>query len=119
MWHLLAPIVAGIGIGIALAIVLDTFWDSIANWLNNTAADVVGRLLGYNARKNMQRAVVAVSRIRDRLHNHGTIYTKKNPMDSYFVKATYEAEAPAYQADEEILHKIDNEGELTNEFQYD
>ena len=40
MWHLLAPIVAGIGIGIALAIVLDTFWDSIANWLNNTAADV-------------------------------------------------------------------------------
>lgn len=119
MWHVVAGVALGVVVGVALAVILDKFWDSIANWLNNTAADVVGRTLGYNARKNMQRAVVTVSRIRDKLRNHGVIYTKKNPMDSYFVKATYETEAPAYQVDEDILNEIDTKGKLVNEFQYD
>lgn len=29
------------------------FWDDIKNWLNNTAADVVQKYIGYDARRAM------------------------------------------------------------------
>lgn len=102
-----------------MVIVLNKFWDDIAYWLNNTAADVVGRKLGFNARKHMQKAVVRIGRMRNILRNAATILTKKNPMDSYYTKVTYETEASVYQVDEEILEAIEQKGELVNEFRYD
>ena len=49
--------IALIGLG-ALAMSLVTrFWNDIKDWLNNTAADVVQRYIGYDARRAMQKAV--------------------------------------------------------------
>lgn len=44
-------------VGAGLTIALRYFWYGIRDWLNNTAANAVERVLGYNARKTMRRAV--------------------------------------------------------------
>ncbi len=119
MWHIIGAVAAGLVVGAALVVVLNKFWDDIAYWLNNTAAEVVGRRLGFNAKRNMQRAVVKIGRTRDILRNAATILTKRNPMDSYYTKVTYETEASVYQVDEGILEAIEEKGELVNEFRYD
>lgn len=48
MWHVIGAVAAGLVVGAALVVVLNKFWDDIAYWLNNTAAEVVGRRLGFN-----------------------------------------------------------------------
>lgn len=118
MWHVLASIAIGAMIGAAVAILLDAFWDDIAQWLNHTAANAVERILGYDARKFMERAVVRVGRLRDKIHNKAVIYTKKDAMDSFYTKVTTEAEAPVYQVDKDVLEQIKQEGELVNQFGY-
>ncbi len=115
---MLGWLVAGLVAGVAVAAVISVFWDDIANWLNNTAADAVERALGYNAKKNMQRAVVIVDRIVNMVRNTGTIYTKEHVTDGYFTKVTYEAEAPAYQIEEDVLKEIKDKGQLVNQFEY-
>lgn len=111
-------IVLGAVVGAVAVTVIDLFWDDIATWLNNTAADAVGRVLGYNARNHMQRAVTVISRLRDKLHNKAIIYTKKTPMDSFYQKVTYETEAPVYQIDDEVLEEVEEQGQLVQEFRY-
>lgn len=106
-------------IGAIAVAALTYFWDDIANWLNNTAADAVGRVLGCNARKNMQRAVVKVSRLRNQmLRNVATVYTKRNAMNSYYDKVTCDATAPVYQFGQKVLDELDKKGELVNTFEY-
>lgn len=106
-------------IGAIAVAALTYFWDDIANWLNTTAADAVQEALGYNARENMQRAVVKVSRLRNQmLRNVSTVYTKRNAMDSHYDKVTYDATAPTYQIDRKVIDEIDKTGELVNTFEY-
>ncbi len=118
MWQIVAGVALGVVAGVALAVVLDRFWDSIVSWLNNTAADAVGRILGYEAKKRMQKAVVTIDRFRDKVRNKGVIYTKKNAMDGYFTKVTYETEAMAYLIEDDVLKEIDEKGQLINQFEY-
>lgn len=110
--------IAGAVAGAILVTVIDRFWDSIASWLNNTAANAVERVLGYDAKKFMQRAVVTVGRIRDKLHNTSVVYTKKTPRESFYTKVTYDVEAPVYQIDDEVLKEIERKGQLVNAFEY-
>ena len=108
-----------IALGVAALVVLNRFWDDIAAWLNNTAADAVGRVLGYNARNHMQKAVAIISKLRDNLHNRTIIYTKRKPTDLYFEKVTCEANAPIYQIETDVLKEINkNGGQLVKEFEY-
>lgn len=108
-----------IALGVAALVVLDRFWDDIAAWLNNTAADAVGRILGYDARNHMQKAVVVISKLRDTLHNRTVIYTKRKSTDLFFEKVTCEANAPVYQIETDVLKEIDNNnGQLIREFEY-
>lgn len=106
-------------IGVAACAALAYFWDGIASWLNSTAADAVEAVLGYNARRNMQRAIVRISNLRNTLlQNVTTIYTKRNAMDSHYDKVTYDTTAPVYQIDQAVLDEIKKEGKLTQTFQY-
>lgn len=114
MWQLLA----GIAVGALLSAAIVHFWDDIKEWLNHTAANAVERVLGYDARKNMHRAVVVVDRIIDKVRNTGTVYTKKFTSDNYFTKVTYTAEAPAGEIETDVLKEINSKGQLVNEFSY-
>lgn len=112
-WFLLGALAGAVAIT-----VIDKFWEDIAHWLNNTAANAVERVLGYNAKKNMHRAVTTISRVRDYLHNTTVVYTKENPLDMYFRKVTYETDAPVYQIDPEVVKEVKYQGKLENTFEY-
>jgi len=102
----------------ATTVLLDKFWEEISNWLNHTAADVVERVLGYNAKKFMNRAVVKIGRIREIIHNTAIVYTKKQAMDSFYEKVTYETDAPVYKIDSKVIEEIKKQGELVQTFEY-
>lgn len=111
-------IIAGAIVGALLLTAIDRFWDDIANWLNNTAANAVERVFGYNARKTMQRAVAAVSKLRDTLHNNTVVYTKKDELDTHIQKITIESNAPVYEQEQEVQELFERESEQIKEFEY-
>ncbi|WP_042347602.1 hypothetical protein [Bacillus massiliigorillae] len=108
-WVLLGGIVTG---------GLVTFWDEIRQWLNQVAADAVEKMFGYKARQTMQRAVVKIDRVMSSVRNTSTIYTKKNPLDSYIVKTDVVAEASIREIDQQILDEIERKKTLVQEFEY-
>lgn len=111
-------IVAGAIVGALLLTAIDRFWNDIASWLNNTAADAVEKVFGYNARKYMQRAVAAVSKLHDRLHNNTVVYTKKDRLDTHIQKITIESDAPVYEQEQEVRELFEKESEQIKEFEY-
>ena len=109
-------IIAG---GIVFAVVaLKYFWQDVAAWLNNTAADAVQRALGYNAKKYMQRAVSRVTRVMNVLDNVTTVFTKQRETDKFLHKVTLRASAPVYEQDEDVLNELEKSKELINTFTY-
>lgn len=108
-----------IAIGTVFAfLALRYFWEDIASWLNNTAANAVERVLGYDARRAMQRAVCRVSRVVDRLKNRAVVYSKRNVWDTHYDKVTLEASVPVYEIDDDVLQEIKEQGELVQDFQF-
>ena len=94
------------------------FWDDIKEWLNNTAADAVGRALGYNARRNMQRAVCVADRVMRAVRVRSTIYTKQNPQSIYIDKVVIEGSIPESDVDYDVIQEINNKGSIIQEFVY-
>lgn len=111
-------IIGWVLLGAATTTVLVTFWDEIRNWLNNVAANTIEKVFGYNARNNMQKAVAKVDRVMDTIRNRATIYTKKTPLDKYFVKTDIVAKANVNKIDNSVLEEIKKEGVLVQEFEY-
>lgn len=111
-------VVAGAIVGALLLTAIDRFWNNIASWLNNTAADAVERVFGYKARKNMQRAVAAVSKLHDILHNNTVVYAKKDQLDTHIQKITIESDAPVYEQEQEVKELFEKESEQIKEFTY-
>lgn len=105
-------------LGAVLTGALLRFWDDIRAWLNNTAANVVQRYIGYDARKAMQRAVCVADRVMNKLRNTSKIYYKKNAMDDYLDVVTVRTSAPIYEFDEEIQEKLSKQGQLEQQFGY-
>lgn len=97
---------------------LITFWDNIASWLNNVAADVVEEAFGYSARNKMQRAVAKIDRVMDKIRNRSTIFVKENRLDTHYLKTEIEAEADVYDIDSKIIDEIRSKKELVQEFEY-
>lgn len=95
------------------------FWEKVQNWLNKYAAAIVEKAFGYKARDKMQRAIVKVGRVVDKIRQSSTIFIKENPWDDYFIKTEVEAEAPMTSVDEDVIKKINQRGELTQEFKYE
>ena len=108
-WILLGAVAVG-----ALAY----FWDDIKEWLNNTAADAVGRALGYDARRNMQRAVCVVDRIVETVRVRSTIYAKKNPQAFFIDKVIVEGSIPESSLDYDVIKEINKKGSIVQEFVY-
>lgn len=105
-------------VGAALFGAILYFWNEIKAWLNNTAANVVERVLGYNAKTTMHRAVCAADRVMNQIRTTAVVYNKQNRLDTHFDKVTIEANALVYEIDEAVIRKIDAEGQITQEFQY-
>ena len=47
-----------------------------------------------------------------------TVYTKKDPLDKYFVKTDIVAKAPVNKIDNGVLEEIKKQGVLVQEFEY-
>lgn len=94
------------------------FWNDIKEWLNNTAANVVQKYIGYDARKAMQKAICTVDRVVNTIQIRSQIYYKRNRLDTFYDKVTLEASAPVYEFDEKILSEIQQKGKWVQEFQY-
>jgi len=105
-------------VGAVLTGALLMFWNEIRDWLNNTAANAVESVLGYNARKGMQKAICVVDRVVNTVRNRAVIYTKKERLSTYMDKVTIEAKAPVYEIDEEVLKEIREKGKLEQELQF-
>lgn len=97
---------------------LIAFWDKIASWLNNVAADVVEEAFGYSARNKMQRAIAKIDRVMDKIRNRSTIFVKENRLDTHYLKTEIEAEADVYDVDSKIIDEIRSKKELVQEFEY-
>ena len=109
-------VIAGIVLG---GVALVRFWDDIKNWLNTVAADAVEKMFGYEARKNIQKAVAIVDKLVNRLKNTSIIYSKNKPTDTYFNKTTVTAEANISDIDEDVIKELDkNNGRLTQTLDY-
>ena len=104
--------------GIIAAGALVTFWDNIANWLNQVAADVVEEKFGYSAREKMQKAITKIDRFMDKVRNRSTIFLKEDPLDTYYLRTEIEAEADVYEIDHKVIEEIKKKKELVQEFEY-
>ncbi len=111
-------IIAGAIAGAILVTAIDRFWDSIAGWLNSTAADAVERVLGYNARKFMQKAVTTVTKVHDRLHNKAVVYTRQSALDTVIHKVTLSSTAPVYDQEDDVKNLFERESTQVNTFEY-
>ena len=114
---MLGWIVVGLGVGLLLT-AIDRFWNDIAGWLNNTAANAVEKVLGYDARKFMQRAVANVTRIHDRLHNKTVVYTRQSALDTHIHKVTLSSTAPVYEQEEDVRELFERESTQIKELVY-
>lgn len=111
-------VVVGLAVGLAAAAVV-AFWNRIAFWLNNTAADAVERVLGYDAKKFMHRAVATVTKVRDKLMNQTVIYTRQSALDTHIQKVTLSSSAPFYEQEKEVQDSFEKENTQTYEFKYE
>lgn len=111
-------LVAGMVMGAVLITAIDRFWNEIAGWLNNTAANAVEKVLGYDARRFMQRAVANITKIHDKLHNKTVVYTRQSVLDTHIHKVTLGSTAPVHEQEEEIKVLFEKENTQINEFLY-
>ncbi len=105
-------------LGIVATGVIVTFWDEIRLWLNNSAADIVEKYLGYNARKLMHRATSQIGRVVNVIRNETVVFSKKNRLDTMYDKVTMTAEADVYSIPEEVINEISKKGKLVQEFEF-
>ena len=111
--------IALVGLGALATMSLVTkFWNDIKDWLNNTAADVVQRHIGYDARRAMQKAVNKADRVMDKIRNVSQVYYRSDPLATHYDKVTMELTAPTYEFDDEFIKTINEQRVLTQEMGY-
>lgn len=110
--------ISGAIVGAILITAIDRFWDSIAGWLNNTAAIAVEKVLGYEAKQFMHRAVSQVTKLHDRLHNKTVIYTRQSALATNIHKVTLGSTAPIYEQEDEVKDIFAKENSQIKEFVY-
>lgn len=107
-------------VGAVAAVFMVTFWEGIQNWLNNRAADIVERYLGYKARERMHKAVATISKVVDKIKNKTVIYTKRNDLDMYMDKTTTVSSADIRTIDPRVIEELQSKSnnELVQEYSY-
>lgn len=109
-------VILAIATTVLVTAALVTFWDEIKEWLNNNAADAVERMLGYEARQRMYRAIARIDKVMGTIKNRTVVYTKKDKLDAQFLKTTMETDI--YEIDRKVLEAIDRENGLEQSFEY-
>ena len=107
-----------VGLTVLAAKLVTKYWDDICYWLNNTAADVVQKYIGYDARKAMHKAVNKADRFMNKIRNVSKVYYRKDPFATYYDVVTMQNTAPTYEFDEEFIKTIDEKKALTHEMEY-
>lgn len=105
-------------VGVCLAGAVGVFWDNIREWLQNTAANAVEKMFGYNARQNMLKAISKVDRLMNKVRNHSVVYSKLSPFDTTYVETKIVAEANVEDIDYEVLDEIRKNGSIKQTFEY-
>lgn len=111
-------IAVGAAVGTAATIVMKTFWGDIRNWITSVAANAVEKAFGYKARDRMYKAIAKVDRLANVVRNRITVYTKKDDLDTHFLKTDIVAECSAYEIESDVLEEIRKNSELMQEFRY-
>ena len=96
--------------------VIVAFWDKISLWLNKYAGAIVERVFGYRAKDKMQRALVKIDKVVNKIRQRSTIYVKENPLDDYLMKTEVVAEASLRSIDSDVLKEIEERGLISQEF---
>ncbi len=117
-WVIVGAIVGGMVLGAVALKLVEKFWDSIKDWLNNTAADVVQKYIGYDARRAMQKAVNKADRFMNKIRNVSQVYYRSDPLATHYDKVTMETSAPTYEFDEEFIKTINEQRVLTTKMEY-
>ncbi len=97
-----------------LAATIVCFWDTIEKWLKTSVADFIEEKFGYGARKKFIKAVVTVSKVRDKVLNHTVSYVKKGVLEGGgYKKITTEHEIAVEDIkDDEFLADLNRESQL-------
>lgn len=111
-------IILGAVAGALLITAIDRFWNDIANWLNNTAANAVEKVLGYDAKKFMHRAVATVTRVHEKLHNKTVVYTRQSALSTHIQKISLKKESSFYDEEQDVRELFEKECKQVNEFVY-
>lgn len=114
---MLGWIVVGV-VGALLLTAIDRFWNDIAGWLNNSATNAVEKVLGYDARKFMHKAVANITKMHDRLQNKSVIYTRQSALDTHIQKVTLSSTAPVYEQEDDVKDLFEKENTQIQEFEY-
>ena len=114
----LGAIALGLGLSVAAVALVTKFWNEVRDWLNHTAADVVQRYIGYDARKAMQKAVCKADRIINKIRNIAQVYYRSTPLATYYDKVTMEVTDSTANFDKEFLNTIDQQGSIVQEMNY-
>lgn len=104
-------------VGTVASALLIRYWDTVRDWLNTTAADFVGRYLGYDARSRMQQAVVIVDRFMGKVRQRTTLMTLTpdgTALDEVEVETLYHE----HEIDQALLHELSNRRKIQQRFEY-
>ncbi len=111
-------VIALVGVSTLVMGLVTKFWNDIKDWLNNTAADVVQKLIGYSVRKALQKAINKADRVMDKIRNVSQVFYRSEPLATHYDKVTMEITAPTYEFDDEFIKTIDEKRVLTQEMVY-
>lgn len=103
--------------GVVIA-ALVIFWKDVRNWLNNVAVNHVEKLLGYKARKGLQKAVCAASKAMEKIRNTAKIFYKRDVLDNRIDVLNMEFSANESEFDEKTRKKFDEIGQAEQLFEY-
>ena len=114
----LGAIILGVALGAVALKLVTKYWENIRDWLNNTAANVVQKYLGYDARKALQKAVCKTDRVMSKIRNRSIVYYLSSPLATHYDKVTMEATASTFDFEKEFLDAVEKEGSIMNEMDY-
>lgn len=104
-------------VGAVASTLLVRYWDSVRAWLNTTAADFVGRYLGYDARSRMQQAVVLVDRFMGKIRQRTTL-TTLTPDGAALDEVEVETLYHEHEIDQALLQQLAEKRQVQQWFEY-
>lgn len=102
----------------ATIIALTPLWDKIKIWLNGHAANIVEKMFGYKARKNIYQAISKIDRLVDKIRQTSVIYTKEKPWDNFYHKVEITTTIDESELDYKILDILNTEKSVEQKFEY-